>query len=131
MAKVLIVDDDKLLMKMLSEALGQRSYEVITAENGQEGLESILENKPDAVLLDISMPVMNGLEMLKELRKTSDLPVIMISAYGSEENVEKARNLGIECFLNKPFDMDVLADMLDVIFNVDTQFTMQDIRDLQ
>ena len=131
MAKVLIVDDDKLLLKMLSEALGQRSYEVITAENGQEGLESILENKPDAVLLDISMPVMNGLEMLKELRKTSDLPVIMISAYGSEENIEKARKLGIECFLTKPFDMNVLADTLDVIFSVDTQFTMQDIRDLQ
>jgi CheY-like chemotaxis protein len=76
-----------------------------------------LEEHPDIILLDLMMPVMDGLEMLAELRRTSKIPVIIVSAYGSSEKVEQARELGIECFLNKPFDVGVLPEVLGVMFS--------------
>jgi CheY-like chemotaxis protein len=112
---VLVVDDDALLVKMIATVLKTRGYSVLAAGNGKEGLDIATGAEPDIILLDIMMPVMDGLEMLEELRKTSDVPVIIISAFGRPEKVEKARKLGIECFLNKPFEMDMLVDMLDLI----------------
>lgn len=116
MPTVLIVDDDPFIAKLFSEHLTGHGYEVLGAGNGEAGLDSVFQNEPDIILLDIMMPVMDGLTMLEELRKTSQVPVIIMSAFGSPENVEKARSLGIECFLTKPFDLEVLVEMLDVIF---------------
>jgi len=116
MNTVLVVDDDALIVKMISMTLKASGYDVITAANGQEGLKIAYGYDPDVILLDIMMPVMDGLTMLEELRQTSDTPVIMISAYGSADKIDKARKLGIECFLNKPFKPDVLVEILDVIF---------------
>lgn len=116
MPSVLIVDDDPFIVKLFIEHLSAHGYKCMGAENGQAGLNSVFQNEPDIVLLDIMMPVMDGLTMLEELRKTSEVPVIIMSAFGSPENVEKARALGIECFLTKPFDLEVLVEMLDVIF---------------
>lgn len=116
---ILVVDDDPIIVKLLSMTLAVNNYKVITAKNGEEGLQKALEKKPDIILLDIMMPIMDGLTMLEELRKTSDIPVIVISAFGSPEKVEKARELGIECFLSKPFNYGVVLEMLDVIFMTD------------
>ncbi len=118
MKKVLVVDDDKLIVKIITIELEARGYEVQCAYNGKEGLESALANEPGLILLDIMMPVMGGLEMLEELRKVSQIPVIIISAYGNEETVEKARALGIECFLNKPFQMEAMAEMVEIVFDM-------------
>jgi DNA-binding response OmpR family regulator len=112
---VLVVDDDALLVKMIATVLKTRGYSILTAGNGKEGLDMAKEAEPDIILLDIMMPVLDGLAMLEELRKTSDVPVIIISAFGRPEKVEKARSLGIECFLNKPFEMGILVEMLDLI----------------
>ena len=95
MSTVLVVDDDVIVTKILAMNLESCGYEVITACNGKEGLVSALKNDPDAILLDIMMPVMNGLEMLEELRSCSYVPVIIVSAYGGSEYVERARKLGI------------------------------------
>jgi two-component system KDP operon response regulator KdpE len=119
MTQVLVVDDDPIIVKLVSMNLEAHDYAVISAGDGEEGLRIALEQSPDIILLDIMMPIMDGLEMLEELRKTSRIPVIIISAFGSPEKVEKARELGIECFLNKPFDLDVLVELLDVIFSSD------------
>lgn len=119
MRTVLVVDDDPIIVKLLSMTLTVNDYNVITASNGEEGLREALEKKPDIILLDIMMPVMDGITMLEELRKESDIPVIIISAFGSPEKVEKARGLGIECFLSKPFNYGVVLEMLDVIFMTD------------
>lgn len=116
MHTVLVVDDDPIIVKLLSMTLAVNEYQVITAPNGEEGLKKALEKQPDIILLDIMMPIMDGLTMLEELRKKSDIPVIIISAFGSPEKVEKARELGIECFLSKPFNYGVVLEMLDVIF---------------
>ncbi|MHB8894735.1 MAG: response regulator [Candidatus Geothermincolia bacterium] len=119
MHTVLVIDDDPIIVKLLSMTLTVNDYRVITAKNGEEGLEKALDRQPDIILLDIMMPVMDGLTMLEELRKTSLIPVIIISAFGSPDKVEKARSLGIECFLSKPFNYGVVLEMLDVIFAAD------------
>jgi DNA-binding response OmpR family regulator len=117
MHTVLVVDDDRDIVKLLSVTLKISGYNVISAGNGEEGLKAALEKNPDMILLDIMMPIMDGLTMLEELRKTSDIPVIIVSAFGSPDKVDKARELGIECFLNKPFSNTAVVDMLDVILN--------------
>jgi len=119
METVLIVDDDRLIMKMLTINLTAKGYRVLSAYNGEEGLEVISEHEPDVIILDIMMPVMNGLEMLEELRKISEIPVIIVSGNGEPENVEKARKLGIECFMYKPFDMKDLVNTLDITLHID------------
>ena len=119
MTTVLVVDDDPIIVKLLSENLENNGYAVLSARNGEVGLTTALEKNPDIILLDLMMPVMDGLEMLAELRKTSDIPVIIISAFGSREKVEKAREFGIECFMNKPFDRGVLVEVLGLMFGAD------------
>lgn len=114
METVLIVDDDRLIMKLFTINLTAKGYKVLSAYNGKEGLEVISEHEPDVIILDIMMPIMNGLEMLEELRKISEIPVIIVSGYGEPESVEKARKLGIECFMNKPFEMEDLMNTLDI-----------------
>jgi len=113
--KILVVDDDSTLVKLISMALEVNGYESTTAGDGAIGLKLAAEESPDLILLDIMMPVMDGLTMLEELRKTSEVPVIIISAYGNAERVDKARELGVECFVNKPFGFEALIDMVDLV----------------
>lgn len=124
MKTVLIADDDPITVKKLTEGLESREYNVLSARDGKEFLKVALEHDPDIIILDVIMPVMGGLEALEELRKVSDVPVVIMSAYGNANKVEKARELGIECFLNKPFDTEILVEMLDVIFPPNSPFNM-------
>jgi DNA-binding response OmpR family regulator len=119
MKQVLVVDDDSMLVDLISMSLEVNGYSSLSAGDGETGLKAVRDEDPDLVLLDIMMPVMDGLAMLEELRKTSDVPVIIISAYGSSERVEKARELGIERFVNKPFAFEALIEMVDLIFSVE------------
>jgi CheY-like chemotaxis protein len=113
--KVLIADDDPITVKKLTEGLETTDYQVFAVRSGKECLKVASEENPDVILLDVIMPEMDGLEALEELRKSSDVPVVIMSAYGNADKVEQARQLGIECFLNKPFDTEVLRELLDVI----------------
>lgn len=116
MRKILVVDDDSTLVKLIAMALEVNGYEGVTAGDGEQGLKAASEESPDLILLDIMMPVMDGLTMLEELRKTSYIPVIIISAYGDAERVDKARELGIECFVSKPFGFEALIGIVDLVF---------------
>lgn len=116
MKKVLVADDDPITVAMIAESLEPRDYDVLVARDGEECLKRALEEKPDIIILDVIMPKIDGLAALTELRKTSDVPVVIMSAYDNHEQVDAARELGIECFLSKPFDTDVLVELLDVIF---------------
>ncbi|MHB8894827.1 MAG: response regulator [Candidatus Geothermincolia bacterium] len=118
MKKVLIADDDPITVKKLTEGLLDTDYTVLSARSGTECLKVVSEENPDVILLDVIMPEMDGLEALEELRKTSDVPVVIMSAFGNGDKVDQARKLGIECFLNKPFDTEVLIELLDVILLV-------------
>jgi DNA-binding response OmpR family regulator len=113
--KILIIDDEKALLRILRIKLKVCGYEVSTASGGRQALELIAVELPDCVLLDIIMPGTDGFEVLQNLRLKSDLPVIAFSA--RPENEAKARQLGANGFVPKPFDMDSLIvqvhDMLE------------------
>ncbi|HBM45599.1 MAG: Transcriptional regulatory protein YycF [Parcubacteria group bacterium GW2011_GWF2_38_76] len=103
--KVLIVEDDSLLVEMVRAKLKKDGYDVFSACNGEEGLSRVEECVPEIVLLDINMPIMNGFEFLKIIKNSDrfkDIPVIMFSSLGEEEdNIEKGRALGASGFLIK------------------------------
>ena len=104
--KILIVDDSAFMRKIIGDFLQNETWcQVVgTARNGKEGLKKIQELKPDLVLLDIEMPVMNGLEMLEKLMKTNPIPVIIISTLATEgtETTIRALELGAVDFITKP-----------------------------
>lgn len=112
-SKLLIIDDQKVLRNFLSDLLSQNGYDTITASKGQEGLECIFNEMPDLVLLDISMPDMNGDKVLEVIRndpRTQDIPVIIITA---EEDVQTRIDLlkkGANDYIPKSFDeQEILA----------------------
>lgn len=108
---VLIVDDIPVNIILLKTMLARTNVKILTAVNGQEALDLVRSLKPQVVLLDIQMPVMNGLEVLKEIKsdpKLKDIAVIMVSAYTSAEDIEQSMNLGASGFIKKPVIMDIL-----------------------
>lgn len=110
-ARVLVVDDEADIVSTLQYRLEFCEFEVITAVNGKEGLEKAANEKPDLILLDISMPVMDGHEMLERLKnrpELKDIPVIMLTAYSDAKDVAKAADLGIVDYITKPFDFTEL-----------------------
>ena len=110
-AKILVVDDEKDLVSTVEYRLKFSNCQVVTANNGQEGLEKAASEKPDLILLDTSMPVMNGHEMLKQLRANAALkhiPVIMLTAISSPQDIAAASAYGITDYVTKPFDFTEL-----------------------
>ena len=103
---VLVCDDEELIRWSLAEHLGSEGYGTITATNGKECLDAVREHAPAVVLMDIKMPIMDGLTALRTLRETDpDLPVIMITAHGGVESAIEATRLGAKGYLQKPFDL--------------------------
>ena len=113
--KVLIIDDEPDLVDTIQCRLDFDGYEVITAENGKEGLEKAGKEKPDIILMDYAMPIMNGPETLERLRNHPELkriPVIMVTASAEAQSVEKVCSYGIADYIVKPFDFAVLVDKI-------------------
>jgi DNA-binding NtrC family response regulator len=109
-----VVDDDADIRDILSETLNSLGSRVITAANGQECLDKVDKEAPELVLLDIEMPVKNGLEVLKELRQRGrDTTAIMITAYGTIERAVQAMKEGAFDFITKPFDLDHIAIVVE------------------
>lgn len=107
MIDVLIVDDQVGVRRLLFEALSDEGYRVQMVGSGVEALQVLASVRPSIVLLDMKMPVMTGFETLQEIRRShGDLPVIMMTAYGDLEIVAQTKALGVEHYLNKPFDLD-------------------------
>ena len=108
---VLIVDDIPVNIILLKTMLARTNVKILTAVNGQEALDIVRQLRPQVVLLDIQMPILNGLEVLKEIKADPDLKdtaVIMVSAYTSSEDIEQSMNLGASGFIKKPVIMDIL-----------------------
>ena len=119
--KLLVVDDSATMRKIIMRTIRQSGFKVdefLEAENGKEALQVLSSNKVDAVLTDINMPEMNGLELLEKIRsqnETKDLPVIMITTEGAENIVEKAKSLGVNGFIRKPFTPEKIGSALSSI----------------
>lgn len=115
MKKVLIVDDSAFIRMQLKQLLINNNFDVVgEAENGKEALDKIKILKPDIVTLDITMPVMDGIECLAEISKMEDKPsVIMVSAMGQESYVKKAILYGAKGFIVKPYNPEVVIRQLE------------------
>ena len=103
--KVLIVEDDNFILDMYKLLFMKKDYEVLTAADGEAGLEMAKGNKVDAILLDIMLPKMNGIEVLRELRKedatTKDTPVFLLSNLGQEDIIKEAFKIGAQGYMLK------------------------------
>jgi CheY-like chemotaxis protein len=119
--RVLIVDDEPLNLRLLERRLGQLGFQVLAATGGREALVLLGHETIDAVLLDLNMPDMNGLEVLREIRANkllSSLPVLMLSAENQEEMVEKCYHLGVNDYLCKPYHTQDLHVRLAVAMEI-------------
>lgn len=109
MYSLLVVDDQMGVRRLLYEAFQDENYQVELASSGFEAVEKVKIKKPDLILMDMKMPGMNGLDVLKELSKEhDDLLVIMMTAYGELEIVNEAMKLGVKEYITKPFDINNL-----------------------
>lgn len=115
MAKILIVDDSRTSRKMLKEVLTEAGYEIAgEAANGEEGLIQYKQLKPDAVTMDITMPVMNGLEALACIKKEDEhAKVVMITAAGQKEMMVRAIKEGADDFIAKPYEPETVLETLE------------------
>ena len=108
MAKILIVDDDIEIRKLLSAHFMSKGYEVVTGENGKEGVSLAAEEKPDLIIMDLNMPVMDGFLATKEIKTSSEtgtIPIIVLSAENAEANLEEIYAAGADGFVPKPLDI--------------------------
>lgn len=107
-AKILVVDDDPDIRKILQDRLESLRYLVMTAENGREALDKLPQEEPDLMFLDLQMPGMDGIEILRRLKDYADLPIIIITAFGTIEKAVQAMKEGAFDFITKPFSPDHL-----------------------
>jgi len=120
--KVVIVDDDKMMRKLLETLLKKEGYQVFIACNGEEGLDRVSEIRPDIVILDVRMPKMDGFEALEALKQdesTKDIPVIMLTSLGLDEDVNRGMSLGAARYLTKPMQSDLLLESLKAVLASD------------
>jgi len=106
--RILVVDDEPQLTRVLRTGLKSRGYEVLAAEDGTTGLQLFREWHPDLVITDLSMPNMDGLELCRQIRATSQIPIIILSAKGEEKVKVEALDVGADDYVTKPFGIDEL-----------------------
>jgi two-component system response regulator HydG len=135
---VLVVDDDRRMVKTMHDILTINGYEVVEANSGKEAVKKMQSNLPDCVLMDIKMEGLNGIEAMKIIKETApDLPVILMSAYANDEQTLEAKQHGAWAVLDKPIDIQAILSFLSLlrkeksvlIVDDDPQFcrTLQDI----
>ena len=113
--KILIVEDEIMLLETMKMRLESLDYEVITSENGKDGAFKAISEKPDIIIADFMLPELSGLEMVKIIRSNSDtknIPVIVVSALGRKEDIEKATAAGANDYIIKPYEVDELFEKI-------------------
>lgn len=111
---VLVVEDEIQTRKMIEVTLASCQFKVVTAESGNEALRLAASYKPDAIILDLGLPDLDGTEVLKRLRTWTKIPVIVLSARSDSEDIVHAFELGADDYVTKPFNMEVLIARIQV-----------------
>ena len=105
-AKILIIEDDPTILRVLKDNFATRGYCVQIARDGEEGLDSALNGRPDLILLDIMLPKINGFEICRAVRAEKlDMPILMLTAKGQEEDIVRGLELGADDYITKPFSI--------------------------
>ena len=111
-ARVLVIDDDPSLLRALTISLGARGYEVAAARTGEDGLDQVAHWHPDAVLLDLGLPGIDGTQVIRGIRGWSEVPILVLSARHQSMGKVEALDLGADDYVTKPFGMDELLARL-------------------
>lgn len=107
--RILVVDDDPMVLELVEYNLRGRGYEIITAEDGQDGIRKFHETHPDVVILDVAMPKLDGYQVCQRICEVSDTPIIMLTAKGHyEEEIIKGLDMGADDYIAKPFKVGEL-----------------------
>ena len=115
MARILLVDDDQSLLRALRIGLSARGYEVLTARSGEEGIAQVSLATPDVMVLDLGLPDIDGIEVCRRVRQWSEVPIIVLSAAGTEDRKVAALDAGADDYVTKPFGMAELEARLRVV----------------
>jgi two-component system KDP operon response regulator KdpE len=121
--KILAVDDEQRMVRFIQLNLEQDGFEVITAYNGKTALEQVRTQLPDLILLDIMMPDINGFEVLKKIREVNNVPVIMLTAKGEEDDRIQGLELGADDYITKPFSPRELVSRIRAVLRRTKSFT--------
>lgn len=116
--KILIIDDDKMILKLADYVL-KDEYEVKCANSGIDGIDMIQDFQPDLIMLDIEMPMMNGFEVMslvKQNKKWNSIPILMFTSSADRETVLKAKRLGVNDYIVKPFLPEKLLESVEKTF---------------
>jgi CheY-like chemotaxis protein len=117
--RILVVDDEEMIARMLETNLKRAGYEVVTAVNGRDGLEKAAADKPDLILMDVQMPMMDGfaaLEALKATPETASIPVVMLTSKTQEADLNQGLDSGAEFYVTKPVDPQDLLGLIERLF---------------
>ena len=106
--KILVVDDEPQILRVLRMSLKAHRFDVRTASDGESALDLFRDWSPDLIITDLSMPLMNGLELCREIRKISETPIIVLSVKGEEKTKVEALDAGADDYITKPFGIDEL-----------------------
>lgn len=118
MAKILLVEDNEMNRDMLSRRLVRNGFEVVMAVNGQEGLDMAVRENPDLILMDMSLPVLDGWDATRQLKadpKTAGIPVIALTAHAMDSDRQKALEAGCDDFDTKPVELSRLLAKIDAL----------------
>ncbi len=120
MAKILLVEDNEMNRDMLSRRLARKGHEVVVGEDGQEGVDMATSEAPDLILMDMSLPVIDGWEATRRIKaapETAGIPVITLTAHAMASDRQKALDAGCDDYDTKPVELDRLLGKIDALLN--------------
>ena len=129
--KILVVDDESRMRKLVKDFLSKKGYEVLEASNGEEAIDIFVEENDIALLiLDVMMPKMDGWQVCREIRKLSQVPIVMLTAKGDEKDELLGFELGVDEYITKPFSPKILVARVDAILRRTNGASAEDIVDV-
>jgi len=130
MVKVLVVDDELRLRKIISDFLEIKGYKVVEACDGEDALDKFFKEKDfSVVILDVMMPKLSGFEVLKEIRRFSSVPVVMLTAKGEEEDELQGFNFGADDYISKPFRPKILVARIEALLKRNSSYSGEEIKE--
>lgn len=112
---ILLIDDDAVLLELLSDHIHMAGYQTISASNGASGIDKALEQRPNLVILDVMMPKMDGWEVIEQIRQSQYMPIIMLTAKGEEVDKLRGFRLGVDDYVTKPFSFAELVARIGAV----------------
>ena len=125
MKKILIVEDEDKIRKIIKTFLEKKSFKIVEVADGKDAIDSFLTEKPDLVILDVMLPHKNGFEICKEIREFGNTPVLMLTAKTQDNDEINSFQLGADDFLRKPFSLEVLLVRVNKLLNISAKGVIQ------